>query len=90
MAELPDEIREWIENNAGTHQGADAATGAVLALLKLHRPMDAQRHFGDARQSCMACDDGRSTPRWPCPTLNVVVDSICRQDPSFALGVSRG
>ena len=82
---MVDEIREWLENNAGTHQATDAATGAVHALLKLHRPMDAQRHFGDHRKVCMACDDGQSTPRWPCSTLNAITDSIRQQDPMFEL-----
>lgn len=80
---INDAVRTWFEDHAGTHQATDAATGAVHALLQIHRPMDAQRHFGDTRQSCMACDDGTSTPRWPCPTLNAITTAVRQQDKSF-------
>ncbi len=69
-------VTDWLEANVGTHDATDAAVSAVYAVLKLHRPMDAQRHFGDRRQCCMACDDGRSTPRWPCATLAAIAAEI--------------
>lgn len=42
--------------------------GALVAVVSWHMPMTAQRYFGDKRLCCKTCDDGRSTPKWPCDT----------------------
>lgn len=47
---------------------ADTLRGALLLVVWLHEPMTAQRFYGDKRLCCKACDDGRSTPKWPCDT----------------------
>jgi hypothetical protein len=55
---------------------AEAALPAFEAVLDLHSPREAQRTFGDRRPVCRSCDDGRSTPQWPCPTLQVIADTL--------------
>jgi len=55
---------------------AEAAFPAFDAVLELHQPREALRSFGDRRAVCASCDDGRSVPRWPCATLQVIVDTL--------------
>lgn len=55
---------------------AEAALPAFEAVLDLHTQREAQRHFGDRRPTCRSCDDGKSVPQWPCPTLQVIADTL--------------
>lgn len=53
------------------------AIRAISAVLDLHTPKEAQRTFGDKRKVCASCDDGRSRPVWPCPTITMMASALC-------------
>jgi hypothetical protein len=52
------------------------AIRTISAVLDLHTPKDAQRTYGDRRQCCKTCDDGRSVPVWPCPTVTLMASAL--------------
>lgn len=55
---------------------ADVLRGALVAVVSLHLPMTAQRHFGDKRLCCKTCDDGLTTPKWPCETRAALLSAF--------------
>lgn len=54
----------------------DVLRGALVAVVGLHSPMTAQRFYGDKRLCCKTCDDGVSTPRWPCATRAALLSAF--------------
>lgn len=54
----------------------DVLRGTLVVVLLLHSPTEAHRHYGDRRLCCKACDDGRSTPKWPCETRALIIAGL--------------
>ncbi len=54
----------------------DVLRGTLMVVLGKHTAMTAQRHYGDNRLCCRTCDDGRSTPIWPCETRAAILDGL--------------
>ncbi|WP_367139507.1 hypothetical protein [Saccharothrix sp. HUAS TT1] len=57
-------VREWFEDNVGTHQAADAATSAVLELIRVHPEALAAVMGAIHRQDEHALGEAPPPPVW--------------------------
>lgn len=81
----PANVREWFEDHVGTHQAADAATGAVYKILELHAP----EPWG-GKVFCLHClDTYGGQQEYPCRTVQMISAGIRTQSPSFVLSADR-
>lgn len=78
MSDLTQKIKERCEARADDllFLRHAQAVAVIRAVLDLHRPGQAQRHYGDRRPVCRHCNDGRSVPEWPCKTLLAVASAL--------------
>lgn len=67
-----DELTEAL----AAEKDADVLRSALLLVARQHESMTAQRFYGDKRLCCKTCDDGRSTPKWPCATRAALLDAL--------------
>lgn len=70
---IDERVRDFLEENAGTHQASDAATTAVYALLDLHKP----EPLGDGRTVCMTCVNAyEENENYPCQTVHTIARHV--------------
>lgn len=76
MSDLRAAIQDRIDQPGDVYLETRAYVAAIQAVIDLHEPKPAMRSFGDRRPCCTACDDGRSVPVWPCPTVTLVASAM--------------
>lgn len=80
MVDIRVQIRDWFEDNVGTHAATDAAMNAVLRVLGLH--VEIVQSLGDDSQS-VCTEDGQdydAFARPGCRTIAAIAESIRDQD----------
>lgn len=66
-------VREFLEDNVGTHQATDAATSAVYAVLALHKPTPGYA----GRAVCDTCiNSHEEATDYPCQTIQTIARKV--------------
>ena len=76
MSDLAQKIIDIVTDPMEQALRPDMLAAGLRAVMNLHTRSEAQRTFGDRRPVCFACDDGRSRPVWPCPTITLVASAM--------------